>query len=153
MTEAAAGRYMTFRLSTETYAVEILKVRELLGLIDITRVPGAPPFVRGVVNLRGKVVPVTDLRLKLGIADAPLHRHTVIMVVHGPHGPMGLLVDEMLDVVALGPEQIDPASNVTQGAFDASLLSGIGRHEERVIFLLELDRVLAASPAAMNVGT
>ncbi|MBL8957380.1 MAG: purine-binding chemotaxis protein CheW [Myxococcaceae bacterium] len=142
MSAGAGQRYMSFRLATETWGVEILKVRELIGLLELTRVPGAPAFVRGVVNLRGRVIPVIDLKRKLGIDETPLHPHTVIMVVLGPQGATGLLVDEVLDVVSFEPEAISGAQAVTQGTFAAELLAGVGRHHERVVFLLNLERAL-----------
>ncbi len=147
MTAAAKQKFMTFRLGDETYGLPILKVRELIGALDVTRVPGAPPFMRGVMNLRGKVIPVADLKLKLGMAGGASSEQPVIMVVHSARGPMGLLVDEVLEVMALEPDQIEPPTCISAAAFDVSVLSGIAKAEARIVFLLELERALGGAPA------
>ncbi|MBK7859262.1 MAG: purine-binding chemotaxis protein CheW [Archangiaceae bacterium] len=151
MSATATQKYMTFRLAHETYGLPILKVRELIGALEVTRVPGAPAFVRGVVNLRGRVIPVTDLSLKLGIEGGGKSEQPVIIVVHSEKGPMGLWVDEVLEVVTFEASQIEPPTCISAAAFDLSVLSGIGKAEARLVFLLELDRALAA--AALPQGS
>src|SRR3990172_3788193 len=95
-----AGKYMTFKLANEVYGLEILKVREIIGLMDITRVPRSQEFVRGVINLRGKVIPVADLRLKFGMEACQAPDQTVIIVVQcqlgGRNLTMGILLDHVL---------------------------------------------------------
>src|SRR6188768_2210293 len=108
----AGGKYMTFRLAGEEYGLEILKVRELIGFMEITRIPRAPAHVRGVINLRGKVIPVVDLRLKFEMAATDPTSQTVIIVVQltQKNGglTMGILVDEVLEVRAIGADDIEP---------------------------------------------
>jgi purine-binding chemotaxis protein CheW len=140
-----AGKYMTFRLASEEYGLEILKVRELIGFMEITRIPRAPAHVRGVINLRGKVIPVVDLRLKFEMQATDPTSQTVIIVVQLGHPSggltMGILVDEVLEVRAIGSGDIEPPPNL-QGQLAASFILGVGKADKRVIFLLDIDRVL-----------
>jgi purine-binding chemotaxis protein CheW len=139
---------MMFKLANEEYGLQILKVRELIGVMDITRVPKAPEFVRGVINLRGKIIPVVDLRLKFGIEAVATSAQTVIIVVQlaSQQGPaiMGILVDEVLEVRDIAAKDIEPPPNFqTQSAADFIL--GVGKADKRVIFLLDIDRVLGSN--------
>ena len=140
-----AGKYMTFKLASEEYGLEILKVRELIGLLEITRVPKTPHFIRGVINLRGKVIPVLDLRLKFGLPPVAANSQTVIIVVQiagrGSNSTMGVLVDEVLEVRAIAAQDIEPAASL-QSQLDAEFILGVGKVEKRVLFLLDIDRIL-----------
>ena len=142
-----AGKYMTFKLAGEEYGLEILKVREIIGLMEITRVPRTREFIRGVINLRGKVIPVVDLRLKFGMeATAPTDQ-TVIIVVQFASGDremtMGILVDEVLEVLDIAAEDIEPPPDFGAGSIDTEFILGVGKAEKRVIFLLDIGRVLS----------
>ncbi len=143
-----AGKYMAFKLGNEEYGLGILKVRELIGLMDITRVPGTNEFIRGVINLRGKVIPVVDLRLKFGMTKTVDTDQTVIIVVQHSVGAadlaMAILVDEVLEVLDISGERIDPAPNFGSQAFSTEFILGIGKIDKRVIFLLDIDRILTA---------
>jgi purine-binding chemotaxis protein CheW len=143
-----AGKYMAFKLGSEEYGLGILKVRELIGLMDITRVPGTREFIRGVINLRGKVIPVVDLRLKFGMVKTVDTDQTVIIVVQHSVGTadlaMAILVDEVLEVLDISGERIEPAPNFGSQAFSTEFILGIGKIEKRVIFLLDIDRILTA---------
>lgn len=143
---------MTFKLSNEEYGVEILKVRELIGLMDITRVPSAPAFIRGVINLRGRVIPVVDLRLKFGMSQIEATELTVIIVVQfeSEQGSltMGILVDEVLEVLNIETNQIEPPPHYGSDAFDTEFILGVGKAEKRVIFLLDIDKVLSVREQA-----
>jgi purine-binding chemotaxis protein CheW len=143
-----AGKYMAFKLGSEEYGLGILKVRELIGLMDITRVPGTREFIRGVINLRGKVIPVVDLRLKFGMAKTIDTDQTVIIVVQHSVGTadlaMAILVDEVLEVLDISGERIEPPPNFGSQAFSTEFILGIGKIEKRVIFLLDIDRILTA---------
>lgn len=147
--EALAGKFMTFKLAREEYGVAILKVRELIGLMDITKVPGTPNSTRGVINLRGKVIPVVDLRQKFGMEPTATTDQTVIIVVqlNTEKGDltMGILVDEVLEVLDIEGKNIEPPPNFGAGALDSEFILGVGKAERRVIFLLDIDRVLSAS--------
>lgn len=144
-----AGKYMTFKLANEGYGLEILKVRELIGLMEITRVPRTQAHMRGVINLRGKVIPVVDLRLKFGMEGAPETSQSVIIVVQLAQKSgltMGILVDEVLEVRAVEADQIEPPPKLD--SYDTTdFLLGVGKADKRVIFLLDIDRVLSPDDA------
>lgn len=149
---ALAGKYMTFKLSHEEYGLEILKVREIIGLMDITHVPRTPEFVRGVVNLRGKVIPVVDLRLKFAMAKTEATDQTVIIVVQYSFGTtdltMGILVDEVVEVLDIAADQIEPPPTFGSASADTSFILGVGKADKRMIFLLDIGRVLTADELA-----
>lgn len=149
---ALAGKYMTFKISTEEYGVAILKVRELIGFMDITRVPQTPPWVRGVINLRGKVIPVADLRLKFGMPTTEATDQTVIIVVQLASAAgvmiMGVIVDEVLEVLDIHAVQIEPPPSFGTQATDSHFILGVGKSEKRVIFLLDIDAVLRPEEVA-----
>jgi purine-binding chemotaxis protein CheW len=152
--QSAANKYMTFKLAAEEYGIEIQKVRELIGLLEITRVPRAPDFIRGVINLRGKVIPVVDLRVKFGMETAAATSQSVIIVVQigatGAGLTMGILVDEVLEVRAIAEQDVEPPPNFQSQAV-ADFILGVGKAEKRIIFLLDIDRVLTA-PEAIRVA-
>ncbi|MCP4601413.1 MAG: purine-binding chemotaxis protein CheW [Proteobacteria bacterium] len=141
-----AGKYMSFKLANEEYGLEILKVREIIGLMDITGVPRTAEFMKGVINLRGKVEPVVDLRLKFGMEGIEATDQTVIIVVQyssrGSDFTMGILVDEVLEVLNVQAEQIEPPPNFGSGAIDADFILGVGKQDKRVIFLLDIGKIL-----------
>jgi len=147
----ATGKYMTFKLAAEEYGLEILKVRELIGLLEITRVPRAPDFIRGLINLRGKVIPVVDLRIKFGMPTVELTSQNVIIVVQigstSTGLTMGILVDEVLEVRAIGEQDIEPPPNFQSQAV-ADFILGVGKADKRIIFLLDIDRVLSGAEAS-----
>jgi purine-binding chemotaxis protein CheW len=138
---------MTFKLAAEEYGLEILKVRDVIGLMEITRVPKTVDFIRGVINLRGKVIPVVDLRLKFGMEATALTEQTVIIVVQFASGEremtMGILVDEVQEVLDIAAEGIEPAPDFGSGSIDTDFILGVGKSEKRVIFLLDIGRALS----------
>jgi purine-binding chemotaxis protein CheW len=144
-----AGKYMTFRVGGEEYGLEILKVRELIGLLEITRVPHAPPEVKGVVNLRGKVIPVVDLRTNLGItSEAKVDRPVIIVVqLKGATGPVttGVLVDQVLEVRSISPQQIEPAPSFGRDDEATRYILGIAKTDKRVVLLIDIDLILAST--------
>jgi len=146
---ALAGKYMTFRVGGEEYGLEILKVRELIGLLEITRVPHAPSEVKGVVNLRGKVIPVVDLRATLGITSESTVARPVIIVVQlkGQAGPVttGVLVDQVLEVRNISPQQIEPAPSFGRDDEATRYILGIAKTEKRVVLLIDIDLILAST--------
>jgi purine-binding chemotaxis protein CheW len=146
-----AGKYMTFQLAREEYGLEILKVREIIGLMEITRVPRTREFVRGVINLRGKVIPVVDLRLKFGMEKTEATDQTVIIVVQcavdGRPLTMGLLVDQVLEVLSIDGAQIEPAPSLAHAELDEEFILGVGKHEKRIVFLLDIARILSSDEA------
>ncbi|MBN2799449.1 MAG: chemotaxis protein CheW [Deltaproteobacteria bacterium] len=150
-----AGKYMSFKLADEEYGIEILQVRDVIALMEITRVPRTKDYVRGVINLRGKVIPVVDLRMKFGMGRTEPTDQTVIIVVQtevdGHELNMGVLVDEVLEVLNVVAKNIEPRPDFGAGGLDMSFIMGIGKAAGRVIFLLDIGKVLtqeAILPAA-----
>jgi purine-binding chemotaxis protein CheW len=136
------GKFLTFVLDDEEYGLEILKVHEIIGLMRITRVPRTPEHVMGVVNLRGKVIPVVDLRLKFGMEPTEATSRTCIIVVQSQGLQFGLVVDQVSEVVDWAAAEIDEPPSLGQGV-NTDYILGVGKSEERVSFLLDIDRVLS----------
>ncbi len=145
-----AGKYLTFQLANEHYGLEILKVQEIIGMMKVTQVPKAPPYVRGVVNLRGKVIPVLDLRVKFGLNMVSDSEKTCIIVLQIAAGGqplvMGVIVDEVSEVLEVRSEQIEPPPAFADQV-DSRFLMGMGKLGNKVVMLLDADRVLAQSEA------
>jgi purine-binding chemotaxis protein CheW len=154
---SVTGKHMCFQLGAETYGLPILDVREIIGLMPITAVPRAPPFVRGIINLRGKVIPVVDLRLKFGMQACEATEQTVIIVVQcsvdGRPLTMGLLVDQVLEVLNIDGAQIEPAPSLGHAALEDDFILGVGKHEKRIVFLLDIARILSNDEAREVVRT
>ena len=141
-----AGKYLTFFLAGEEYGLEILKVSEIIGMQPITRVPRMPEFVRGVINLRGKVIPITDLRRKFGM-DADGQEDSCILVVQMKGVQTGIVVDRVSEVVAIAEADIEDAPSFGAGIRTEFLL-GIGKAGGRVKLLLDIDKVLVTTELA-----
>ncbi|HXT71292.1 MAG TPA: chemotaxis protein CheW [Vicinamibacterales bacterium] len=141
-----AGKYLTFALADEEYGVPVLKVREIIKVMDITAVPKMPPHVRGVINLRGKVIPVVDLRTKFDLPSVEFTDQTCIIVVEvemqGRKVMLGAIVDCVLEVLNITAEEIDPRPDFGE-RLDTGYMLGVAKVRGRVEILLDLDRVLA----------
>ncbi len=135
------GKYLTFVLLEEEYGLEILKVREIIGMMDITAVPRTPTFVRGVVNLRGKVIPVIDLRCKFGMQTAEATDETCIIVVDVGNVEMGIIVDKVSEVLDIASEDIEPPPQFGVSV-DTDFILGMGKTNNRVTILLDISKVL-----------
>src|SRR5579859_1448251 len=133
---------VVFQLGAEFYGVDIARVHEIIRLQTITRVPRAPSFVEGVINLRGKVIPVVDLRRRFGLPTAEHSRASRIVVVEIGDQVVGIVVDAVSEVLRVNSASIEPPSPVVAGV-DSEYISGIAKLPERLVILLDLDRVLA----------
>jgi purine-binding chemotaxis protein CheW len=144
---AKAGKYLTFQMAKEVFGIEILKVQEIIGMMPVTRVPKTPEFVRGVINLRGKVIPVIELRRKFGMERREDTDRTCIVVVQvaGAAGTvtMGLLVDEVSEVLNVGQEQIEAPPSFGANV-DTDFILGMGKVGQKVVMLLDADKVLSS---------
>ena len=144
--ENAAGKYLSFKLAEESFGISILKIQEIVGLMPVTFVPRTPAFMRGVINLRGKVIPVIDLRLKFGMESGQDTERTCIVVVRMPatHGEvvLGLIVDEVSEVLNIGASQIEPPPSMNAG--DSEFILGMGKLGDKVIMLLDIDKAISA---------
>lgn len=151
-----AGKYMCFKLGTEEYALDILRVQELIAVLEITRVPGTESFVRGVMNLRGTVIPVVDLRLKLGMEAVPATKNTVIVVVRFPYldrtATIGALVDRVVGVTDLSGEQIDAVPELSSAAVKRDFIRAVAKVEGRVVFLLDVVQALMPTTDAVGLA-
>jgi len=137
---AVGGKFLTFLLGDEEYGVEVLKVRELLGILDITVVPHTREYVRGVINLRGKVIPVIDLRTKFGLPPVKYNDQTCIVVVD-VGTLMGIIVDTVREVHDIPTRDIQPPPRL-DSSVDAAFILGMGKIHDDVKILLDIDRVL-----------
>jgi purine-binding chemotaxis protein CheW len=142
-TTALGGKYLTFNLASEEYGVEILKVREIIGIMDITSMPQTPAYVKGVINLRGKVIPVIDLRLKFGMEPAEYTEQTCIVVVD-VGALVGVIVDTVQEVLDIDDDQIDPPPPLG-AAVDTSFVLGMGKVKDDVKILLDIDKALSSA--------
>lgn len=142
------NQYLTFYVAGEEYAVTILKVTEIIECVTLTHVPGTPPWIRGVLNLRGAVVPVVDLAVKFGLAPAELTRRTCVIMIELAHEGerlvLGVMADSVHQVVELGPEQIQPPPSFGPKV-RVDCIQGMGVSGDAFVVLLDIDRVLSSS--------
>jgi len=148
---ADGSQYLTFTLGHEEYGVEILKVQEIKGYSAITPIPNTPPYIKGVMNLRGTVIPVVDLRSKLSMAEAEYNQFTVIIVVNVGAKVMGLVVDSVSDVLNIPKEDIQATPDF--GAqVDARFINGMAKAGEKLVVLLDIEKVLGGEELAVLSG-
>jgi purine-binding chemotaxis protein CheW len=147
---ADGSQFLTFQLANEEYGLEILRVQEIKGYSKITPLPNTPAEVKGVMNLRGAVVPIIDLRTRFGLREAEYNRFTVIIVVTVRSKVVGLVVDAVSDVLNVGAQEVVPAPDLGAGV-DTSFMTGMARTGERLITLLNIDRLVGLS-SAMDGG-
>jgi purine-binding chemotaxis protein CheW len=142
-----AVQYLTFKLDEEVFALDVAKVREILDFTDITKVPQTPDFMRGVINLRGSVVPVVDMRLKFGMSMTEKTVNTCIVVVEvateGETTVLGALADSVQEVIELEPGQIEPAPRIGT-KLRTDFIRGMGKHDGRFIMILDIDKVFSS---------
>lgn len=134
------NQFLTFQLQDEEYGIEILRVQEIKGFSRITPIPNAPRYIKGVMNLRGAVVPIVDLRAKFNLPEMEYNRFTVIIVVTIGPKVMGLVVDAVSDVLNVGANEMEATPNLGEGV-DTSFMTGIAKTGERLITLLNIDKL------------
>ena len=142
--EPRGGEYLTFRLGQEEYGIDILRVQEIRSYEQPTRIANAPAFMKGVVNLRGVIVPVVDLRLKLGCDSAEYNSFTVVIVLNVRGRIVGAVVDSVSDVLQLNRDQIRPAPEMN-ASVDASYITGIGGVGERMLILMDIEALMSSA--------
>ncbi|MDP2158347.1 MAG: chemotaxis protein CheW [Nitrospirota bacterium] len=149
---AETTQYLTFKLGDEIFALDISKVREVLDYANITKVPRTPDFMRGVINLRGNVVPVVDMRLKFGMTKTEQTVNTCIIIVEisieGETTVLGALTDAVQEVIELGPEQIEPAPRIGT-RLRTEFIRGMGKRDDHFIIILDIDRVFSADELSL----
>lgn len=144
---AQAGKFLSFVLGREEYGLEILRVQEINGLMDITRVPRSPEYVKGVINLRGRVIPIINLRKKFNMPIVEDTERTCIIMVQVNYNEsqitMGIIVDEVSEVLNITDEQIEPSPSFGGGMREADFITGMGKLDGKVVILLDVDSVLS----------
>ena len=144
----AAREFLTFTLGAEEYGVDILKVQEIRGYDTVTRIPDTPAFIKGVINLRGTIVPVVDMRLKFKLAQADYNEFTVMIILNIAGRVVGMVVDSVSDVMQLGPEQICPAPEFG-GAVSTRFVTGIGTLDQRMLILVDIEKLMSSQEMAL----
>ena len=147
--ETAEAQLVVFELADEVYGVDIARVDEVIRMQEITRIPRAPDFVEGVTNLRGKVIPVVDLRKRFGLAVSDIKASSRIVVVYIGSHTIGLIVDGVSEVIRVTAANIEPPSAVVTGV-DSAYLRGVAKVGERLVILLDLDYVLGTVERLMT---
>jgi purine-binding chemotaxis protein CheW len=149
----ATSEYLTFSLGSEEYGIDILKVQEIRGYESVTKIANAPAFIKGVVNLRGTIVPIVDMRIRFDLPQADYNQFTVVIILSVAGRTVGMVVDGVSDVMQLGADQVRPAPEFS-GAFDTEYITGLGTIGERMLILVDIEKLMSgADMALMNAAT
>jgi len=151
----AAGEFLTFRLGAEEYGIDILRVQEIRSYEQPTRIANSPAFIKGVVNLRGVIVPIVDLRMKLGCESAEYNSFTVVIVLNVKGRVVGAVVDSVSDVLELAADAIKPAPELSSSV-DAGFITGIGSvksdNRDRMLILMDIESLMASADMGLIAG-
>jgi len=139
----APREYLTFRLDQEEYGIDILKVQEIRGYEKPTRIANAPEFIKGVVNLRGTIVPIVDMRLKFNCAKAEYNTFTVVIILNLRNRIVGIVVDSVSDVMELAPENLKAAPEM-ESSVDSAAVVGLGSVGDRMLILLDIEKLMSS---------
>ena len=142
-TANGAREYLTFRLDQEEYGIDILKVQEIRGYEQPTRIANAPEFIKGVVNLRGTIVPIVDMRLKFNCANADYNSFTVVIILNLRNRVVGIVVDSVSDVLELSADNIKAAPDI-ESVVDNGCILGLGSVNERMLILMDIEKMMTA---------
>ncbi|WP_043531800.1 chemotaxis protein CheW [Litchfieldella xinjiangensis] len=146
--DAHSREFLVFSLGEEEYAIDILKVQEIRGYENVTRIANAPDFIKGVTNLRGVIVPIVDLRIKFHLSKVEYGGQTVVIVVNVGERVVGIVVDGVSDVMTLTPEQIKPAPEFGV-TLSSDYLSGLGSLDDRMLVLVDIEKLLNSEEMAL----
>ncbi|KUG27919.1 positive regulator of chea protein activity (chew) [hydrocarbon metagenome] len=149
--DAELMQLVTFSIGEEEFGVDILKVQEIIRMMEITKVPRAPDFVEGVINLRGKVIPIIDLRKRFGLSTRDHDKHTRIIVIEINNMIVGFVVDSVSEVLRIPSNTVEPPPPVVSG-LESEYISGVGKLEDRLLILLDLDRLLSGEERDVLTG-
>ena len=138
-----AREFLAFTLGEEEYGIDILKVQEIRGYEAVTRIASAPEFIKGVINLRGIIIPVVDMRIKFQLGTPVYDQFTVVIILNVGGRVVGMVVDSVSDVTTLTREQIRPAPEMGS-SFDAQVLMGLGTIDERMLILIDIDKLMSS---------
>lgn len=143
MNEGTILQLVTFKLGTEEFGVDILKVQEINKMMNITKIPNAPAFIEGVINLRGKIIPIVDLRKRLGFREKPYDKSTRIIVVELEGLVLGFIVDSVSEVLRIPANTIEPPPSMVAG-IESEYIEGVGKLDDRLLILLELKKIFSS---------
>jgi purine-binding chemotaxis protein CheW len=141
--DGSGNEYLAFTLGSEEYGIDILKVQEIRGYEAVTRIANAPEFIKGVINLRGIIIPVVDMRIKFKLGTPTYDQFTVVIILNIGGRIMGMVVDSVSDVTTLTPDQIKPAPEMGS-AFNSEYLMGLGTVDERMLILIDIDMLMSS---------
>lgn len=141
--ESAGHEYLAFKLGKEEYGIDILKVQEIRGYEAVTRVANAPEFVKGVINLRGIIVPIVDMRIKFKLGEPTYDQFTVVIILNISGRVVGIVVDSVSDVITLSQEHLKPAPDM--GAMNSNYLIGLGTLDDRMLILIDIDKLMSSA--------
>ena len=148
MRGSSRSEFLSFRLGAEEYGIDILKVQEIRGYEPVTRIANTPSFIKGVVNLRGTIVPIVDLRIKFGLGEPEYNAFTVVIILNVMRRVVGIVVDSVSDVIDLPPSQIRPAPEFNTG-LDAGFIDGLGTVGERMLILVDIEKLMGGADMAL----
>lgn len=142
--DGAGDEFLAFTLGKEEYGIDILEVQEIRGYEAVTRIANAPEFIKGVVNLRGIIVPIVDMRIKFNLGTPTYDQFTVVIILNIGERVVGMVVDSVSDVITLSADQIKPAPEMGT-AFDTDYLIGLGTLDERMLILVDIDKLMSSA--------
>ena len=139
-----SNEFLTFSLGDEAYGIDILKVQEIRGYDSVTSIANAPAFIKGVINLRGNIVPIIDLRIKFNLGSAEYNSFTVVIILNVAGRVVGTVVDSVSDVVTLSPDQVKPAPEFSS-KFDTQYILALGAVDDRMLILMDIEKLMTSS--------
>lgn len=146
--ESNLREFLTFRLGEEEYGIEILKVQEIRGYDAVTSIANTPDFIKGIINLRGTIVPIIDMRIKLGLKTVEYNQFTVVIILNVATHVIGLVVDAVSDVTLLAAEQIRPAPDLGM-TLNTAYITGLGTIDHRMIILVDIEKFMSSDDMAL----
>ena len=144
-----SNEFLTFALGEEEYGIDILKVQEIRGYDTVTAIANAPAFIKGVINLRGVIVPIVDLRIKFNLGNVDYDNMTVVIILNIAKRVVGIVVDSVSDVLQLEPEQIRAAPEFTSASFDTKYITGLGTIADRMLILVDIEKLMGGADMAL----
>src|SRR4051794_17327582 len=144
-----ASEFLTFRLGAESYGIEILKVQEIRGYENPTAIANAPDFIKGVINLRGVIVPILDLRIKFRLNAASYDEFTVVIILNLAGRVVGVVVDSVSDVLTLTADSIRPPPEFASATFDTKYITGLGTADDRMLIMLDIEKLMTGADMAL----
>jgi purine-binding chemotaxis protein CheW len=148
LAQLSGGEYLTFILGNEEYGIEILKVQEIRSYEAVTKIANTPDFIKGVINLRGSIVPIIDLRMRFNLSEAVYNEFTVVIILNFNHRITGIVVDAVSDVLDLTNAQISPVPELVS-SIDTKYLLGLGSVDERMLILIDIERLMTSQEMAL----